>query len=409
MSTNLVLNVLPRFPAHIRATDGLTMVVENGVDQVIKPDFGALVPVPAVTNPETTYFQAWDKSINYYQSISFQDFADNLADQVLAGTLVALKNVTFAADQGIYFSDANTAHAYSLSSFARGISGSADAAAFRTAVGLWASIGPNGQMLTVAGGVTTWADVGTTVAGAATSDDTIDDTDEILYRTGTAFKRATFAAGLIASIFQAGRTIANATFAGATFRLRNAATAFYLSTAVTALTANRTLTFPDADVDLGRINTLGFKLKQSVAPSGTAIDFTSFSSTVKKVTIVLRAVSLSTAGVLEFRLGTAGGIVATGYVADFVWGNTTLGSTTGTTGAILSPTVTGPFTIVLEIVKAGATAWVITGAGRYSGGGVVWPTAQIDLGAALTQMRLTTSAGTPTFSGTSIDVYTEEA
>jgi hypothetical protein len=136
MNTNLVLNVLPRFPAHIRATDGLTIVVENGVDQVIKPDFGALVPVPAVTNPATTYFQAWDQSINYYQSISFQDFANNLADQVLVGTLLALSEVTFAADQGVYFSDANTAHAYGLSAFVRGISSSADAATFKTGLSL---------------------------------------------------------------------------------------------------------------------------------------------------------------------------------------------------------------------------------------------------------------------------------
>ncbi len=136
MNTNLVLNVLPRFPAHIRATDGLTIIVENGVDQVIKPNFGALVPVPAVTNPAMTYFQAWDKSIDYYQSISFQDFANNLAEQVLVGTLLALSEVTFAADQGIYFSDANTAHGYSLSTFVQSISGSADADAFKTALSL---------------------------------------------------------------------------------------------------------------------------------------------------------------------------------------------------------------------------------------------------------------------------------
>jgi hypothetical protein len=136
MSANLVLNVLPRFPAHVRATDGLVVEIENAVDLVIKPDYGSLVPVPAVTNPAMTYFKAWDKSIDYYQSISFQDFADNLADQVLVGTLLALKNVTFAADQGVYFSGPNTAVAYSLSSFVRGISGSADAAAFRTAIAL---------------------------------------------------------------------------------------------------------------------------------------------------------------------------------------------------------------------------------------------------------------------------------
>lgn len=135
-TTNLILKQLPRYPAKIFATNGIKITVEDGINLVITPDFSNLVPVPAVTNPTMTYFMAWDRSINYYQSISFQDFADNLAEQVLEGTLVALRNVTFGANQGVYFSDANTANAYNLSSFVRGISGSADAASFKTSLSL---------------------------------------------------------------------------------------------------------------------------------------------------------------------------------------------------------------------------------------------------------------------------------
>lgn len=145
MSTTLTLNVLPRFPAHVSATDGLTTVIENGVDVVIKPDYGALVPVPSVTTPDFTYFMAWDSSIDYYQAIAFSDLADNLAEQVLSGTLLALKDVVMSANQGVYFTAADAAAAYNLSAFVRGISNAADAAAFRTAI----DAVPDGSVTTV--------------------------------------------------------------------------------------------------------------------------------------------------------------------------------------------------------------------------------------------------------------------
>ncbi len=135
-TTNLVLKHLPRYPAHISGSNGIQVTVSGGIDLVVSPDYGTLVPVPGVTNPSMTYFMAWDRSINYYQSISFQDFADNLAGQVLAGTLVALRDVTFDADEGVYFSDFETAHAYSLSPYVRSISGAADLTAFKTLLAL---------------------------------------------------------------------------------------------------------------------------------------------------------------------------------------------------------------------------------------------------------------------------------
>ncbi len=134
--TTLVLNQIPRFPAHITASNGLTAIVENGVDVVIVPSYGDLVPVPAVTKPATTFFMAWDAEIDYYQSISFDQLAENLAGRVLGTTLTAQINLSMTANQAIYFTSPTVAAAYDLSTFVRGISGSADAAAFRTAVGL---------------------------------------------------------------------------------------------------------------------------------------------------------------------------------------------------------------------------------------------------------------------------------
>lgn len=134
--TTLVLNQIPRFPAHISASNGLTAIVQNGVDVVIVPSYGDLVPVPAVTKPASTYFMAWDKDIDYYQSISFDQLAENLAGRVLGTTLTAQIDLDMVANQAIYFTSPTVAAAYNLSTFVRGISGSADSSAFRTAIGL---------------------------------------------------------------------------------------------------------------------------------------------------------------------------------------------------------------------------------------------------------------------------------
>jgi hypothetical protein len=134
--TNLSFRVLPRFPARVLASNGLTTEVQNGVDVVVVPDYGSLIPVPSVTNPTATYFMAWDSSIDYYQSISFQNFADNLADQVLVGSLLALSNLTMAANKGIYFDSTTTAATFDLSSYMRGLLASADVTAFKTSLSL---------------------------------------------------------------------------------------------------------------------------------------------------------------------------------------------------------------------------------------------------------------------------------
>lgn len=136
MSTNLSFRVLPRYPARVSATNGLTTTIEDGADVVIVPDFGALIPVPAVTNPTATYFMAWDSTIDYYQSISFQNFADNLADQVLQGPLLALSTLTMAANKGIYFDSTTTAATFDLSSYMRGLLASADVTALKTSLSL---------------------------------------------------------------------------------------------------------------------------------------------------------------------------------------------------------------------------------------------------------------------------------
>lgn len=66
------IRVLPRFPALITGTNGLT-VVRDGVDLVVKPDYGALTQVPAVITPSSSFFAIWDEGQDMYIRMSFDD------------------------------------------------------------------------------------------------------------------------------------------------------------------------------------------------------------------------------------------------------------------------------------------------------------------------------------------------
>lgn len=69
------IRVLPRFPALISGTNGLR-VDRDGVDLVVKPDYGALVQVPSVIDPDTNFFAVWNEDEDMYVRMSFGDVFD---------------------------------------------------------------------------------------------------------------------------------------------------------------------------------------------------------------------------------------------------------------------------------------------------------------------------------------------
>lgn len=140
--------------------------------------------------------------------------------------------------------------------------------------------------------------------------------------------------------------------------------------------------------------------------SGTAFDFTGIPAAVKRVTMLLSRVSLSGTDVFLVQLGTSGGPVTTGYVS---WGSAIAASAVGGGGSAsgiridnvaAAGGVSGRF--VAERLAPGSNIWICSfngvrlsslpstsDASCNSGG-------EIDLGAELTQIRLTRS-GTNTF------------
>lgn len=68
------MRVLPRFPARITGTAGITVDRTVGsVDLVVKPDYGDLTVIPAALDADTTFFALWQEELDMYVRMSFTD------------------------------------------------------------------------------------------------------------------------------------------------------------------------------------------------------------------------------------------------------------------------------------------------------------------------------------------------
>jgi hypothetical protein len=143
--------------------------------------------------------------------------------------------------------------------------------------------------------------------------------------------------------------------------------------------------------------------------SGSSIDFTDIPSTAKRVTVLIRGVSLSSTGDILIRLGTASGFVATGYIASTSAANNG-GTTSITTSTLGFPVYSNAATRVIHatmtlhlvdtnywlqshILQTSTSAINGTGAGSVS------------LSDTLTSIRITTLNGT-TVGGENFDAGT---
>jgi len=147
--------------------------------------------------------------------------------------------------------------------------------------------------------------------------------------------------------------------------------------------------------------------------SGTAIDFTSIPSWVRRITVMFNAVSTNGVSPFEIRIGS-GSIDSTGYASGAFTPNTiNTGSTTGfilTAVNYAAAAYAGSITLLLQ--NSASYIWVSSGVisdtvapnsngGGNSSGGVK------TLSGVLDRIRITTTGGANTFDGGSINIMYE--
>jgi hypothetical protein len=145
--------------------------------------------------------------------------------------------------------------------------------------------------------------------------------------------------------------------------------------------------------------------------SGTAIDFTSIPSWVKRVTVMFNGVSTNGASVIQIQIGS-GSVTTSGYSTTGLSTNTnTLNSTTYTSGFPLSlnnaaaTVYTG--TICLMLITS--NTWIGNGGGQSINGNSTCLTfgSSPNLPGTLDRVRITTVNGTDTFDAGSINILYE--
>jgi hypothetical protein len=159
----------------------------------------------------------------------------------------------------------------------------------------------------------------------------------------------------------------------------------------------------------GAVTINGLTSGTAVSASGSSIDFTSIPSWVKRVTVLIRGVSLSSTGDVLIRLGTASGFVATGYIAS------TSAAANGGTVSITSSTLGFPIysNLAARVIQSAMTISLVdtnywlqthvlqTSTSVINGSGA----GSVSLSEALTSIRITTLNGT-TVGGENFDAGT---
>lgn len=144
--------------------------------------------------------------------------------------------------------------------------------------------------------------------------------------------------------------------------------------------------------------------------SGTSVDFTGIPATAKRFTVTLNGVSTNGSSPIVIRGITSGGAISSGYSSSGgVITGTTVNSSSNTTGFLLAQVVgasvsySGSWTFE----KHNGNVWVLASINQFGTAGLGLSAGVVDLGAALTGVRLTTVSGTDTFDAGTVNISWE--
>lgn len=149
-----------------------------------------------------------------------------------------------------------------------------------------------------------------------------------------------------------------------------------------------------------------FRDTEKASTSGTTVEFTGIPSWAKRITILLYDVSSTGGSLFITQLGTASGWETTGYVS--VSGNDA-GEDNSTAGFVIRNTSGGSDSISGSIVitNISGNKWIGTHDANNGTNSANSGSGRKELSGALTQVRLTTISGTPTFDAGSVNIMYE--
>lgn len=143
--------------------------------------------------------------------------------------------------------------------------------------------------------------------------------------------------------------------------------------------------------------------------SGTSIDFTGIPSTVERITVMFRGVSLSGTSSLLIQLGS-GSITTSGYIAsggNFSFSNTSSGVSSTAGFPVLIGGLAGIFSGNMVINNQNSNAWVSSHAGKVSTTNISTGGGDVALSGVLDRIRITTVNGTDTFDAGVVNIFWE--
>jgi hypothetical protein len=199
--------------------------------------------------------------------------------------------------------------------------------------------------------------------------------------------------------------MANGTLAASQLEMLSQSGTGVMTIVPPATNTNQTLTLPDST---GTVATLGTSLTRATAvtASGTAVDFTSIPSWVKRITVMFSGMSTNGTSLIQVQLGDSGGVETTGYTGSCIDSGT---ASPNSTGFILTAqnTSTASWNGSITLTLISGNNWVESGVVNSIAGFAGASGGSKTLSDTLTQVRITTVNGTDTFDAGTINIMYE--
>lgn len=144
--------------------------------------------------------------------------------------------------------------------------------------------------------------------------------------------------------------------------------------------------------------------------SGTSVDFTGIPSWVKQITLVIESLSTNGTAFPTIQIGDSGGVETSGYISTTLAcsaSNTVVGGASTSGFFLQSILAADAFSgvITLALLDAATNRWNISGILNENGSAtLVMVAGTKPLSAAIDRVRFTTSNGTDTFDGGTVNI-----